>query len=141
MASLSNPQKLLILFFVAVISVGFGLGIGRIFRREAILQAPSKVASEIGKSLEPEPAEPEPTPEKALPKGWESHSGIIREAVEALEGTHQLVSKDGEILILLKARDQKLKVSQGMEAEVQGPVKPIEGSELKLMMVERVVFR
>ena len=144
MVSLPSPQKLLFLFFVAAVSVVLGLRIGKLFKREATLpQLPSEVASEIGESSELETAEPGPVSggEETLPKGWESYTGIIREAVGTSGGTHQLISKDGEVLILLEARDQKLVVSEGMEAEVQGPVKAVEDSDLRLMTVERVVFR
>jgi len=49
--------------------------------------------------------------------------------------------ENGEIILLLEARDDKLEVALGMEAEVQGPVEnTVEGNQ-RIMTVEKIVFR
>jgi len=126
-----------------------GLRIGRLFKREVTQQQLlSEIEDEIGKNSEasgPASAIREmgalPAGKQDLPVGWKSRTGIIREAVGTPEGTHQLINEEGKVLILLEAHDAKLKVSEGMEAEVQGPVRGVEDSALQLMTVERVVFR
>ena len=144
MISLSKPQKLLLFFFIAVISVVAGARIGRLFQRVGP-GLPPELLDEISTGSEtPESVsfvEESATEGGGLPQGWESYTGVIREVDEIPKVTHVLIAKDGEEVIFLKSRDQKLKVSEGMEAEVQGSVEPVEGNDLMLMTVERVVFR
>lgn len=133
------PQKTLLLLFVAVLSLFVGWGMGKILTLKRTM--PSPEVSESEKEVAEEETGNEE--EEELPSDWESYTGTITplDASIYMQGSHKLVDENGEIALLLEARDDKLEVASGMEAEVQGPVeKTVEGNQ-RIMTVEKIVFR
>lgn len=58
-----------------------------------------------------------------------------------MQGTHTLNSDSGEIIALLEASDDKLKLAEGAYVEVSGPMsKSVEG-DLPFIKVEKITFR
>lgn len=133
------PQKTLLLLFVAVLSLFVGWGMGKILTLKRTM--PSPEVSESEKEVAEEETGNEE--EEETPSDWESYTGTITPLGPSIymQGSHQLVDENGETILLLEARDDKLEVASGMEAEVQGPVeKTVEGNQ-RIMMVEKIVFR
>lgn len=144
--SLSKPQKPLILFLsVAGISLLVGWGVGKILvaRRATLLpQVPTSQVPEEHKNAEKSGNDAGDS-EEETPSDWESFTGTIipLDVSIYMQGSHMLVDENGEIILLLEARDDKLEVALGMEAEVQGPVEnTVEGNQ-RIMTVEKIVFR
>jgi len=63
------------------------------------------------------------------------------EASLYMEGTHRLVDDDGNTLILLSAKDDKLKLSEGMKVQVSGVVRKTLEGDAEIMAVELIKFK
>lgn len=126
-SKLPQRQKLSFLLIGSTIFLSLGIGLGFML---------------INTSVPPETNEISELPKKTPAK--KTLSGKIIPLTEAsiyMQGTHRLVDDEGNTLILLKAKDDKLKLAEGMRVEVEGVVtKTIEG-DMEIMEVEKVRFR
>ena len=139
MKHLSVLRKPFLLLFVAALSLLVGWGVGKVLtlkRPDSYSRSlEDKIKMEEGREGEKEKERKE---EEKLPKEWESYTGIISSLDSSIysEGSHQLTNENGDTVLLLEAEDDKLMVSLGMEAEVQGPVRMTADGNQKIMMVE-----
>ena len=65
---------------------------------------------------------------------------IALEARFNVEGTHQLVDKEGNSIILLKANDDKLVLAEGRFVTVSGVLEKTSSGE-KVLVVEKILFK
>lgn len=150
MAKLSerSPRKTLLVLVVFFLSAGIGFGLMRFMGsvtsfRERISEG-SSLQEESQEESEEESQEvsTDASDEFELRPGWKSYSGIIEVAYQGpSSASHSLVDAEGNLLIYLTASDQKLDVSESLEAEVQGPVSRLGDGDGNLMSVERVIIR
>lgn len=135
---LSAAQKILLLLFVSLVSLGVGLGLGKLVTSPRVTSK-----TPVIDLTESTPSPTETTTENSeAPANWKSYTGLITTAGAGvqMQGTHRLLDENGETMVLLEARDDKLEVATGMTATVRGPVKKtVEGSE-QIMTVEEIVF-
>ena len=140
--NLSMPRKFLLVFLILSV-VGVFLAFrslgGDVTPSETPVSPPE--AEEVFEDSAD--ADGEEDAQETLPSGWESHTGIIYPLGVSIymQGTHKLVTSEGELLLLLEASDEKLVVSESMSAEVQGSVRRTTEGNQKIMRVEKIVFR
>jgi hypothetical protein len=122
------PQKrslILIVFSLSFAVIGFLIGF-------AILT----------KSMENVPPEDSDTISKPVVNRKSIFGKIVPlEASVYMQGTHRLVDDNGNTLVLLNAKDDKLKLSEGMKVEVSGVVRKTLEGDAEIMEVELVKFK
>lgn len=140
--NLSIPRKYLFVFSVLAV-IGFYLAFISLDRGVLPSEVPVSPPEAENVSEDHADADSEGGAQEPLPLGWESHTGIIYPLGVSIymQGTHKLVTPEGELLLLLEASDEKLVVSESMSAEVQGSVRRTTEGNQKIMRVEKIVFR
>ena len=140
--NLSIPRKYLFVFLVLAVA-GLFLVFRFLGRGAPSSEVPVSPPETANTSEEGTAAGGEEGPQEPLPLGWESHTGIIYPLGVSIymQGTHKLVTSEGELLLLLEASDEKLLVSESMSAEVQGSVRRTTEGDQKIMRVEKIIFR
>ncbi len=142
--SQDNSRKIFIIVAVSLFSAFVGYSLIKIMESDLLSGewfSENSLVQEEGEGQDEEQESDESSTDPDLQPGWQSYSGIIDVAQDAPgEATHVLTDENGEAIIYLTAVDEKLVVSESLDAEVQGPVSNLKDSDKRLMQVERVVF-
>jgi len=140
--NLSIPRKYLFVFSVLAVA-GFFLAFRFLDRSVPPSEVPVSPPEAEEVSEDSAAADREGEDQEPLPPGWESYTGIIYPLGVSIymQGTHKLVTSEGELILLLEASDEKLVVSESMLAEVQGSVRRTTEGNQKIMRVEKIIFR
>lgn len=125
---LDSRTARLTIFGIVGVSIGVGVG-------SWLLRPSSSTTLPVSPPVEEE------LPHDAL--SGESLSGKVLPLGPSIymQGTHKLIDEDGEMIAVLKVRDDKLKLAEGHQVEVFGKItKTVEG-EMILMEVESIKFK
>lgn len=131
-ASRFSPKNLLLVVLVLVVSIYFGLTVGRFLGNFSEV----KVVSENKAPVFGLP--------QVSPSPISSWSGTIRRVVAAdveTDGDFELVGESEKIIAILKSNKIDLRISEGMAVTVEGRKVKVYGNNLPLILVERIKFK